>query len=218
MAATVAHELRQPLQVITASCELAREEVHDPDYVAQKLDRIDGQIARATRIVEDLRVFSRGTAGEAPLPFAVGAAVRTAIDLTAGAARRAGLAVTPSVAAALPTVLGHRARLEQVLINLINNARDAGAHDVRIAVELSMARGAPMVRIAVSDDGPGIPEDLLPRLFHSFVTTKPAGKGTGQGLRICQRLVQEMGGTIRAANHAGGGAEFVILLPAIRGD
>ena len=71
-----------------------------------------------------------------------------------------------------------------------------------------------VVRIAVEDSGPGIAAEILPQLFHSFVTTKPRGKGTGLGLRICRRILEEMGGRISAANRDEGGARFEILLPA----
>jgi two-component system C4-dicarboxylate transport sensor histidine kinase DctB len=118
----------------------------------------------------------------------------------------------------LPPIMGHRSKFEQVLVNLITNARDAGVSTIEIFGELQPGEGRPLLRIAVSDDGPGIPADVLPRLFKSFVTTKPSGKGTGLGLRICRRLIEEMGGTIAAANRPGHGAEFVIVLPAVPGD
>ena len=70
------------------------------------------------------------------------------------------------------------------------------------------------MRVAVEDSGPGIPAEILPQLFHTFVTTKPRGKGTGLGLRICRRILEEMGGRISAGNRDCGGARFEILLPA----
>jgi len=73
------------------------------------------------------------------------------------------------------------------------------------------------VRIVIEDSGPGIADDVLPRLFDTFVTTKARGKGTGLGLRICRRIVEEMGGSISATNRAEGGARFEILLPAATG-
>ncbi len=109
------------------------------------------------------------------------------------------------------------------MINLINNARDALVEsdpeglrrDMAIAVAgraVSTPRGN-AVRITVDDNGPGIAADVLPRLFEMFVTTKPRAKGTGLGLAVCQRIVEEMGGSIVAANKPEGGARFTVMLP-----
>jgi two-component system C4-dicarboxylate transport sensor histidine kinase DctB len=87
----------------------------------------------------------------------------------------------------------------------------------RIALAHATERdGRPFLRIAVQDGGHGIAPDVLPHLFVSFVTAKPRGTGTGLGLRICRRIIEEMGGSIAAANRAEGGACFEILLPAAR--
>ncbi|MCW5743965.1 MAG: PAS domain S-box protein [Alphaproteobacteria bacterium] len=216
MAATVVHELRQPLQVIMMACESALDEPHETALVVEKLGAIDRQVERANHIIEDLRVFARGTGGERPQPFDAAQAVTDAIGITAAAARHAGLTIEPVLARDLPKVLGHAGKLEQVLINLINNARDAGARDLRIAAALRATDDGArrFIDIVVDDDGPGITPAVLARLFTAFVTTKPSGKGTGLGLRICRRIVEEMGGTIGASNRPEGGARFVIALPA----
>jgi signal transduction histidine kinase len=86
---------------------------------------------------------------------------------------------------------------------------------VEVSAGLVIENGRHFVRLTVADDGPGIPVDVLPRLFNSFVTTKSSGKGTGMGLRICRRIVEEMDGRLAAANRPQGGAEFEILLPAL---
>ncbi len=222
MAATVAHELRQPLQVMTLACGSALEEVSDAAaqaipvdgaFVVQKLERINAQIGRADRIIGDLRIYARGAAGDAEVAFDPATAVQGAIDMTSAGARQARMKVSMVLGENLPSLNGHVGKLEQVLINLINNARDAGGHIVDVSAVSQLDGGRPMVCIGVADDGPGIPAHVLPRLFHSFVTTKPSGKGTGLGLRICRRIVEEMGGSISAANRPEGGARFEILLP-----
>ncbi|MPZ35376.1 MAG: hypothetical protein GEV13_31115 [Rhodospirillales bacterium] len=114
---------------------------------------------------------------------------------------------------AMPRVRGHIGRLEQVLVNLINNARDAGASAIQIDGERAPDAAPPVVRLRVLDNGPGIPADVLPRLFVSFITTKPQGKGTGLGLRICRRIVEEMGGKISASNRPEDGACVEVMLP-----
>jgi len=214
MAATVVHELRQPLQVIKLACGSARDEVHDTTFVLRKLDRIESQIGRADDIIEDLRIYARGAGGDAPASFTVEAAARSAIELTRHGRHQSQFKIVCALPDDLPSVVGHRSKFEQVLVNLIVNACDAGASTVEISAELESRDGRSWLRITVTDNGPGIPVDVLPRLFKSCVTTKPSGKGTGLGLRICRRQIEKMGGTIAASNRAGRGAEFLIVFPA----
>jgi PAS domain S-box-containing protein len=224
MAGTMAHEISQPLQVINIACASAREELSedaaaatlpDVEYLRGKLDRISQQVDMASRIVGDLRAFVRGTNAEAAGLTDPAKAVRSAVDLTAHGVHQAGATISLALDEGLPSVAGESGRLEQVLVNLINNARDAGGRTISILAQAVRQDGLPFVRIAVEDSGPGIAPDVLPRLFVSFVTTKPRGKGTGLGLRICRRIVEEMGGGISAANLPQGGACFEILLPAL---
>lgn len=222
MAGTMAHEISQPLQVINIACASALDEFTvalergdqpDPVFVQGKLDRIAQQVEQASRIIGDLRAFVRGTSSDASEPFDPNEAVRRAIDLTGHGVREAGMTLQERLDRQLPTVMGDAGHLAQVLINLINNARDAGGAAISIATGTVQENGRTFVRIAVEDSGHGIPSEILPRLFTSFVTTKPSGKGTGLGLRICRRILEEMGGRISAANRAEGGARFEITLP-----
>ena len=224
MAATVAHEIAQPLQVIDLARAAAQEEIAqanegnaslDSDYVRERLERIGQQIERANRIVSDLRNFVRGHGPEDVSLFSPVTALQSAINLTQHTFKPAGLVTTVTLTDPLPLVRGHISRLEQVLVNLINNAREAGAKTIELCGEKRPDGDGGSVYLAVVDDGPGISPDVLPRLFHEFVTTKPLGEGTGLGLRICRRIVEEMGGTITAANQPGGGARFEIRLPAV---
>jgi PAS domain S-box-containing protein len=231
MAATVAHEVNQPLQVIRLATEVTIEEMGeaatrgekvDEGFVQGKLERIMAQVERASRLVKELRAHSRSTYGEAAQAFDPAQAVRGAVDLTHHLVQQEAIAFTLNLPATLPLVYGHVGRLEQVLINLVNNARDSLAEipvrDARRRIVLSAAGlqkdGREYLQLAVEDSGPGIADHVLPRLFVPFVTTKARGKGTGLGLPLCQRIVEEMGGTISAANRTEGGARFEILLPA----
>jgi PAS domain S-box-containing protein len=223
MAGTMAHEISQPLQVINIACASARDELAEaqerdaaPDagYLRLKLDRIAQQVEGASRIVGDLRAFVHGSADHQPEPFDPVPAIKSAVKLTAYAMRQAGITLSVAAADGLPMVTGLSARLEQVMVNLLNNARDSGTPTIDIVAEAVQRNGRPFVRIAVQDAGLGIPPDLLPQLFVSFVTTKPRGTGTGLGLRICRRIVEEMGGSIVATNLCHGGACFEVFLPA----
>ena len=224
MAAMMAHEISQPLQVINLASASAREELanpadaeHGPDlaFMQMRLERIGQQVEKASRVVGDFRAFVRGSnRPESAGQFDLGECIRSAVELTAYGLRQAGIELNVKCAPMLPKVSGEPGRLEQVLVNLINNARDAGASRVEVEGAAVAFGGAAGVRLAVLDNGPGIAADVLPRLFEQFVTTKPKGKGTGLGLRICRRIVEEMGGTISAANLPERGARFEILLPA----
>ncbi|UYN96131.1 MAG: PAS domain S-box protein [Enhydrobacter sp.] len=224
MAATMAHELSQPLQVINIASASATDELDHPAdeqkgpdiaFLRARLDRIARQVENASRVIGDLRAFVRGT----NTPENVGVfdprrSIETAVGLTGYGVRQAGAELRVRVADDLPRVAGESSRLEQVLVNLINNARDAGGRAIDIAAATVERDGRRCVRISVEDSGHGIDPEILSRLFVSFVTTKAKGKGTGLGLRICRRIVEEMGGTIAAANRAEGGARFDVLLPA----
>ena len=231
MAATVAHEVNQPLQVIRLATEVTMEEMGeahtrgeklDESFVQSKLERIMAQVERASRPVKELRSHARSTSGEEAAAFDPALAIRGAVDLTQHLVQQSGIALSAELPAGLPAVFGHVSRLEQVLINLINNARDSldeiavDGVERRISLGAEAARidGRTHLRITVEDNGPGIAEQVLQRLFVPFVTTKARGKGTGLGLPLCQRIVEEMGGSIRAANRAEGGARFEIVLPA----
>ena len=166
MAATVAHELSQPLQVIDLACHSAKDELaqfrrarqcrRSRAFMATKMERIGHQVERATRIVGDLRAFVRGAgAGDDAVPFQIAEAVHGAVDLTTHGLRQQQAILSASLPKGLPPVVGHVGRLEQVLVNLINNARDAGGHSISVAASAVEREGRPLVRIAVEDLGPG---------------------------------------------------------------
>jgi PAS domain S-box-containing protein len=231
MAGTMAHEISQPLQVINLACESARDELAEaaergeaPDaaFVGTKLDRIVHQIETASRIVDDLRNFVRGNNTRSSAPFDPTEAINSAVRLTEYGARQAGIGLSLELSGRLASVVGNAGQLEQVLINLINNARDSvgalqdrqAAKVIEVSASTVVNDGVDLVQIAVADSGPGIPAHVMPHLFNSFITTKACGKGTGLGLRICRRIVMEMRGNIQATNRPQGGARFEITLPA----
>ena len=221
MAAAVAHELAQPLQVINLASmaaldELTADATKEPDraFLTQRMERIASQVARATDITGELRAFVRGTAQDLPDIFELSSAVRAAAELVRHGLTQSGGALTVLLADDLPAIRGHSGRLEQVFVNLINNARDAGAKKIDVSAHTAGAEAERRIFIRVENNGPNIPEDILPQLFEKFITTKPRGMGTGLGLRICRRIVEDMGGSITAANRREGGALFEIVLPA----
>jgi C4-dicarboxylate-specific signal transduction histidine kinase len=144
------------------------------------------------------------------------AAVEGALTLVGNALREAEVTVEVALGAPPPVVLGHLVPLEQVLVNLLANARDAlAARPAGAARRLRIAAAAEggMVRLTIADTAGGIPAEVMARLFQPFVSTKGPEDGTGLGLSICQAMVLAMGGCI-AAENSPEGAVFTLRLPA----
>ncbi len=226
MASSIAHEINQPLAVIRLAAETLSEEFQlaEPeqipaelkDFAERKLERIANQTERASTIIRDLRIFARKP-DDQPMAFSVPDALRGAADLVHEQLRLASVATELQLEEGCGQVLGHANRLQQVVINLMLNARDAMLEkpgDVPPAIRLHAYPKADSVIVDVEDNGPGIPAHVLPRLFEPFFTTKPGGKGTGLGLSISYEIVRQMGGTISAENLEGRGARFRFVLPS----
>jgi len=228
MASSIAHEINQPLAVIRLAAETLSEEFQlaEPDaipadlreFTERKLERIANQTERASTIIRDLRIFARKP-DDQPTPFSVPDALRGAADLVHEQLRLASVATDLQLDETCGQVLGHANRLQQVVINLMLNARDAmlekpGEVPPAIRVRAYPQADGSSVIVDVEDNGPGIPAKVLPRLFEPFFTTKPGGKGTGLGLSISYEIVRQMGGTISAENLEGRGARFRFVLPA----
>ncbi|MGE3651055.1 MAG: PAS domain S-box protein, partial [Reyranellaceae bacterium] len=226
MASNIAHEINQPLAVIRLAAETLSEEFQlaEPeqvpadlrDFAERKLERIANQTERASTIIRDLRIFARKP-DDQPTPFSVADALRGAADLVHEQLRLASVATELQLDENCGHVLGHANRLQQVVINLMLNARDAMLEkpgEQPPAIRVHAYPKADSVIVDVEDNGPGIPAHVLPRLFEPFFTTKPGGKGTGLGLSISYEIVRQMGGTISAENLESGGARFRFVLPS----
>ncbi|WP_207063016.1 sensor histidine kinase [Motiliproteus sp. SC1-56] len=165
---------------------------------------------RVRDIVMDLRQFSSGQK-ESKCPFDLVHVIRTAVHWVT---RDAGIKLR--LAYDLPQtceIYGHPGQIQQVLINLVQNALDALAAVEVPRLALSLRCEEARVRFEIHDNGRGIAEDNLSKLFEPFFTTKPVGQGTGLGLSLSYGLIKEHGGTLSAFNHPGGGACFVVELP-----
>jgi C4-dicarboxylate-specific signal transduction histidine kinase len=215
LAAGVAHEIGNPLGAVSGYVELARARLAAgraaPEEVADFLARASAEAQRIDLIVRDLLDFARPAAVER-VPVAVGEAVAAAVRLASVQARFAAVEVVLALPGALPPVLAEGRRLVQVFLNLLLNAGDAMGGRGRVRVEASHA--AEWVEVVLADEGPGIPAEHLDRVFEPFFTTKDAGRGTGLGLSVCHGIVEGFGGSITAANRAGGGAAFRLRLHA----
>ncbi|EJM90016.1 MULTISPECIES: sensor histidine kinase [unclassified Pseudomonas] len=221
MATGLAHEISQPLNVMRLAIvnvlkRLDSGEVQ-VDYLIDKLNRIDAQVQRAARVVDHMRVFGRRSEAEQH-PFNPVDAIGGTLSLLAEELRGKGVELRVSETGFQVQVRGNVDQLEQVLINLMVNARDALLSkcetdgDFKPWISLHTERDEHSVRLWVEDNGGGIDPQLLERIFEPFFTTKPVGVGTGLGLSVSIGIIENMGGTLRASNSAEG-ARFCIELP-----
>jgi two-component system C4-dicarboxylate transport sensor histidine kinase DctB len=215
MSAGVVHELNQPLTAMRTLSESAGILLDKSlfDDVRGNLQRIRGMVDRLARLTSQLKTFAHKS--ELPLaPVPMVQAVADAQVIVAEASRKNGIVIEVDVQPASLSVMAEEAALGSVLVNLMRNAIDAMQASPQRTLRLQARPQEGRVILRVSDTGPGIPQDILPRLFEPFVTSKPAGTGLGLGLVISAQLVRAMDGTLRAANLPDGGACFVVDLPA----
>jgi PAS domain S-box-containing protein len=216
MATSVAHELNQPLNVIRMAAGNSRRKMSkgtaNSAYLNAKLKRIEEQTARAAAIIDHMRMFGR-EAKERPESIDPRKIVRNALDLMGEQLRLAGVEIVTELPESCSLILGHAIQLEQVILNLLTNARDAVAErEGEAKIILRVFEDDQGVHITAEDTGGGIPADVLPRIFEPFYTTKEMGKGTGLGLSVSYGIVRDMDGAIRAENIENG-ALLVITLP-----
>ncbi|WP_424813057.1 sensor histidine kinase [Roseococcus sp. YIM B11640] len=218
MAASIAHEINQPLATISMAAEVGIDHLARPggeENARRRLEDIVRQVGRMRDIVEHLRVFSRADQGpnDAVLPSE---AVAGALDVAGASLRHAGVTLRIEDVERMPAVEARLVPLEQVIVNLLLNARDAMAdlpEEERIVV-LAATHDAKHGRVVLSvrDHGHGFAEGELERVFEPFFTTKPPGQGTGLGLPIAYGTVLSFGGDMELHNHPDGGAEASISL------
>lgn len=208
IATGVAHELRNPLTSIKLLVQSARSEEEDRELTAEDLRIVQGEIERMERTLNSFLQFARP-----PLPrmasCELGPLLRRTIALVEGRARQQQVALVYDEPGDAMLVNSDVEQLQQLFLNLALNALDALPRGGRI--EFACRRQGDAVEVTVSDNGPGIAAELLPRLFEPFVTTKDTGLGLGLG--ISRRIAREHGGELTATNSPAGGARFALTLP-----
>ncbi|MHC2086436.1 ATP-binding protein [Methylobacterium sp. CM6244] len=216
--ASIAHELNQPIASISMDANTGLRLLHreKPNVQAaiRVLERMSATTQRVSAIVKHThdRITSRSQETHSLDLVEV---AKTTCDLLARDMQHAGVALRLDVAGDVPHVFGNLVDLQQVLINLINNAREAvtDVDDSRKFVTVSVKMVDCKVELSVEDAGIGIEPSDLERLFQPFFTTKEGG--IGLGLQICRSTIQRLGGEMRAANREGGGAIFYVSLPLV---
>jgi two-component system, OmpR family, phosphate regulon sensor histidine kinase PhoR len=215
--ANVSHELRTPLTSIRALVEtLEAGALHDSSVSADFLARIISEVDRLAQIVDELLDLARLETGRVRLALEriePEAMINNAVRRIAPQIERAGLTVEIEVTPGTPAIVGDRARVDQVLLNLVHNAVKFTPPGGRITVHAASVQD--VVEIQVRDTGVGVNTEELPRLFERFYKADRArrSEGTGLGLAIAKHIVQAHGGTIWAEQNRGGGTVFVFQLP-----
>jgi len=215
LAASIAHELNNPLGTISLRIEGLLAKTPSDDHRRRSLEIVGQEVERMAGLVSNLLQFSRASVDKIS-KVDVCDEVRQTLELVEYHLRKQQIRVEPEFDPAMPVIFADRQQLRQVLLNLFTNATDAMPTGGRLIPRVrpsAMSDGVPAVTIEVSDTGMGIPSELLPRVTEPFFTTKPEGKGTGLGLAICRRIVQQHHGTLEVESRLGEGTTIRITLP-----
>jgi PAS domain S-box-containing protein len=207
LAASIAHELNNPLAIVSLRLESLLAQVPADDPKRRPLEVIEQEVERMGSLVANLLQFSRR--GHRQMSTVdVRDEIAASLELIRYHLRNRHIEVVQELAAGLPAIIADRQQLRQVFLNLLTNASDAmpqgGTLTLR-AVPGKLASGRPAVVIEFTDTGVGISPENLPKVAEPFFTTKAEGKGTGLGLAICRRVIQEHHGTLDIASEVGKG-------------
>lgn len=221
LAAGIAHEINNPINsiVMTAETDLSiPERLAQPERMREDLEVIVREAERCGEIIQNVMSFARQEDPEREL-HDVNILVRQAVELVDKYAQQARAQVTLDLAPGLPRLSVNGTEIEQVLVNLIQNAVEASDGDgLTVHLTTHLLDGGDRMQITVEDDGPGIPADLQRHVFDPFFTTRRDRGGTGLGLSVVHTIVTEHGGSIDVDERAGGGSVFRLELPVMGGD
>ncbi len=217
VARRLAHEIKNPLTPIQLSAERLQFKLADKltsgdaAMLARGTQTIINQVQAMKRMVDDFRDYAR-----MPAPEVVALDLNDLIGEVLGLYEASSATIDSHLAADLPPVLGDATQLRQIIHNLLRNAEDAleGREDSRILIQTETA--GRQAKLTIADNGPGFPVELLPRIFEPYVTTK--ARGTGLGLPIVKKIIEEHLGTIEISNAPEGGARIDIRLPLVKAE
>jgi two-component system NtrC family sensor kinase len=219
LAAGIAHEINNPVAIMVEEAGWIQDLLEEEDFARSEnldeferaLKQINTQGKRCKEITHKLLSFARKT--DARLQeFSINDLIEEVVGLSEQRAKYAKVTITPQLDASLPSIQASPSEMQQVFLNLINNAVDAMERQGGEIV-VTTRREKDQLVIEVRDTGPGIPPANLDRIFDPFYTTKPVGKGTGLGLSICYGIIKKMGGDISVDSTMDEGTTFVIKIP-----
>jgi signal transduction histidine kinase len=216
LTAGIAHEINNPLFVITGYLEEMARMVESGDVSAEELSGIAEKLQTAStaivNLVSGIKTYVR-IEDTAPTPIDFNPAILESLDLVSFLYRKDGIELSHDLSGSSPLILGNIGKLQQVLMNLLSNARDAMEHSATKAIRVRTRVINESVVLELKDTGCGIEPRDLERVFASGYTTKPAGKGSGMGLDLVRKIVAEMNGSISVRSKPEEGTTFRLSFP-----
>ena len=210
LSARIAHEIRNPLQVMSGYTQLLSMTEESKEQ-KEKIKIIEEHIDRIERILQGISQYVRKTPPKEIEKVNPNTIIQELISLINYRASVDNIHINLHLAEDLPEILVNKDEMHQVFLNLITNARDAMPHGGVLTITTKKRKG---VEIIFEDSGVGIPREIRDKIFNPFFTTKEVGKGTGLGLSITRSIVERYGGTIEVESEEGRGTKFTIKLPA----
>jgi two-component system NtrC family sensor kinase len=209
----VAHEINNPLAAIVGFADLLCENPAIPGTAREELEAILREAERTRVLVQDLLSFAHDVPPQSE-PVQINSLLRQTLKMRSYSLAGRNVKIVERLSADLPVVVADPHQLQQVFLNILNNAYDAAAEEARAGrIEIETALVSDFVEVRIRDNGPGIANSE--RIFEPFFTTKPVGKGTGLGLSICYGIVRTHKGEILFQNNSGShGCTFIVRLPA----
>lgn len=221
MAAGVAHEINNPLSIIYEEASMLKD-LMDPQFsgkiddedLKERLAAIIDATMRGRTITRKLLAFSRPHEPE-PEPTNINLLVDRVVEAKKSEFEIANISISKQFTDELPVAMVNRNQMDQVMLNLLHNAKDAMGEEGQLVVRTHLSNGR--IAIDVEDTGEGMPPQVMEQIFFPFFTTKGVGKGTGLGLSISYGIVKALGGKMEVKSQVGQGTTFTVLLPVISG-
>jgi len=220
MATGIAHEINNPLAIIGEKAGWMRDLLDEEEFqesenfkeYEQSVDKIEEHVERARKITHNMLGFARRMEHRLD-DVDINNVLNQTIELLQSHAQTNNIKISKDLQSELPIIASDQSQLQQVFLNLINNAIDAVEKDGLI--EVKTRKKDSQIEVAIKDNGPGIAEEHLKKVFDPFFTTKETGKGTGLGLSVSYNIIKKLGGTIKAESKLSEGTVFSVKLPIV---